>query len=191
VPGDEKAGKGNYIVNTIHDVHLYTVYDGVEPHNGIIHWVLYTLDNEMLMEGQKEIVLRYGESIKQETLDFAEAIAQHGRQQIYLRLWLDVANATVSQQTVFFTAPRFLNLRQAPVRHEVHSHSDGMLAIEFSSPVFQHRVAFDIEGMDYRASDNFFDLYPNVPHRVLVRAEGLTSAELSRRLQTRSLVDSY
>ena len=34
VPGDEKAGKGNYITNTIHDVNIYTVYDGVGAQDG-------------------------------------------------------------------------------------------------------------------------------------------------------------
>ena len=192
VPGDEKAGKGNYIQNTIHDVDIYTVYDGLEPQDGTVRWTLYNLDDEVVAEGSKAVALRYGESIKQETLDFADAIARHGRNRLYLRLWLEVNNATVSQQTVFFTAPRFLNLRRAPVQYTVRPHTDGALwEIEFSSPVFQHRVAFDIEGADYRVGDNFFDLYPNVPHRVLVRAEHLTEADLSARLTTRSLVDTY
>ncbi len=97
----------------------------------------------------------------------------------------------MSQETVFFTAPRFLNLRRASIRRNVLSHGDGVIKIEFLSPVLQHRVEFDLAGAEYRASDNFFDLYPNVPHHVLIRAEHLTEAELSERLSTRSLVDSY
>ena len=94
------------------------------------------------------------------------AIAQHDRRQLYLRLWLEVGGQTVSQQTVFFTAPRFLNLRRAPIQSSIHAQHDGAIEIEFSSPVFQHSVEFDLAGTDYRASDNFFELYPNVPHRV-------------------------
>jgi beta-mannosidase len=191
VPGDEKAGTGNYIVNTIHDINVYTVYDGVEPQNGTVKWTLYTLDDEIVEEGNKDVGLRYGEAVKQATLDFADAIEKHGRRRLYLRLRLEVDDAVVSQQTVFFTAPRFLNLRRAPVQSKMVSHSDGVVEIEFSSQVFQHRVEFDVEGADYRASDNFFDLYPQVPHRVVVRADNLTEADLSERLRTRSLVDSY
>jgi beta-mannosidase len=77
------------------------------------------------------------------------------------------------------------------VQSKIVSHGDGAVELEFSSPVFQHRVEFDLDGVDYRASDNFFDLYPQVPHRVLVRADNLTGAQLSERLRTRSLVDSY
>jgi beta-mannosidase len=191
VPGDEKAGKGNYIHNTIHEVAIYTVYDGMEPQQGTVHWALYTLDDEIVRHGSKDVVLRYGESVKQDTLDFAETIDQHGRRRLYLRLWLDVHDETVSQQTVFVTAPRFLDLRRAPVHTTIRAHGDGAIEIEFSSPVFQHRVAFDIDGTEYRASDNFFDLYPNVAHSVVVRAANLTEAELSERLHVRSLVDSY
>ncbi len=191
VPGDERAGKGNYIHNTIHDVHVYTVYDGVEPRDGTVNWTLYNLDDEILSEGSQEVALRYGESVQQATLDFADAIAQHGRRHLYLRLWLEVGGETVSQQTVFFTAPRFLSLRRAPVGHRVRKLDDDTLEIAFSSPVFQHRVEFDIAGIEYRASDNFFDLYPDKPHRVRVRAPRLSTAELSARLRTHSLVDTF
>jgi beta-mannosidase len=191
VPGDEKAGKGNYITNTIHEVNIYTVYDGVAAQDGTVKWALYNLDDQILEQGQQDVTLRYGESHKLATLDFADAIAQHDRRQLYLRLWLEVGGQTVSQQTVFFTAPRFLNLRRAPVQSRVLGQRDGATEIEFVSPVFQHSVEFDLPGTDYRASDNFFELYPNVPHRVLVRAAGLSEAQLAERLVTRSLVDTY
>jgi beta-mannosidase len=77
------------------------------------------------------------------------------------------------------------------VQRSIHTQADGAFEIEFSSPVFQHSVEFDLAGINYRASDNFFDLYPNVPHHVLVRAANLDETELAERLTTRSLVDSY
>src|SRR5262249_17348026 len=156
-------GKGNYITNTIHEVNVYTVYDGVEAQDGTVKWSLYKLDNQILEQGQQDVALRYGQSQQLATLDFAAAIAQHGRRQLFLRLWLEIGGQTVSQQTVFFTAPRFLDLRPAPVQHTIQAQADGVFAIEFSSPVFQHSVAFDLAGIEYRASDNFFELYPNVP----------------------------
>ena len=191
VPGDEKAGLGNYISNTIQSVDVYTVYDGVEPQDGSLKWTLYNLDDETVTQGSKAVALRYGESLKQQTLDLSDAIGQHGRRHLYLRLWLEVDGQPVSQQTVFLTAPRFLNLHAAPVQCKLLSQSADAIEVEFSSPVFQHRVEFDLAGLEYRASDNFFDLYPGIAHRVLVRAPGLTEAEFGRRLNTRSLVDSY
>ena len=71
-----------------------------------------------LSRAELEVALRYGESLKLTTLDFADAIMRHGRRRLYLRLWLEVGDQTESQQTVFFTAPRFLNLRRAPVQQQ-------------------------------------------------------------------------
>src|SRR3712207_8572237 len=89
--------RSNYIINTLHQVNIYTVYDGREPQNGTLHWALYTLDDQIIRHGSKDVALRYGESVKQDTLDFAEAIAQHGRRRLYVRLWLDLNGDTVSQ----------------------------------------------------------------------------------------------
>jgi beta-mannosidase len=191
VPGDEKAGIGNYITSTIHEVNIYTVYDGVAAQDGTVKWALYNLDDQVIDQGQRDVALRYGEAQKLATLDFAEAIAQHGRRRLFLRLWLEVGGQTASQQTVFFTAPRFLDLRRAPVQHSIRAQADGAFVLEFTSPVFQHNVAFELAGAEYRASDNFFELYPNVPHRVVVRAPGLTEAQLAERLTVHSLVDTY
>ena len=83
VPGDEKAGTGNYITNTIHDVNVYTVYDSVEPQDGTVQWALYNLDDQILEQGRRDVALRYGESLRLATLDFADAIAQHDRRQLY------------------------------------------------------------------------------------------------------------
>ena len=71
------------------------------------------------------------------------------------------------------------------------------MEIEFRSGVFQHRVKFELDGVAYRASDNFFDLHPHWPHKVRVRlkdkdgAGKLTAAALGAKLRTMSLADSY
>ena len=62
----------------------------------------------------------------------------------------------------------------------------------FVSPVFQHRFAFDLRGVEHRASDNFFDLYPGERKVVTVEfSRKQTAARLQRRLTYRSLVDTY
>lgn len=191
VPGDETAGKGNYITSTIHEVNIYTVYDGVEQREGVMSWALYAMDDTIIDQGQLNVVLRYGESIKQQSIDFSDAIEQYGRRNLYLRVWLDIDSETVSQQTVFLTAPRFLNLRRAPIHYEVNAQADGFFELVFSSPTFHHRVAFDLEGIAYRASDNFFDLYLNIPYRVVVHAPDVDESAFRERFSVRSLVDSY
>jgi beta-mannosidase len=49
-----------------------------------------------------------------------------------------------------------------------------------------------LPGLVYRASDNYFDLYPDEPKTVLVETdEPQTATSLKRRLTWRSLVDTY
>jgi beta-mannosidase len=64
--------------------------------------------------------------------------------------------------------------------------------ISFTSTALQHRFAFDLAGIDYRADDNFIELYPDEPKSVIVTlTKPCTAAELRSRLSSRSLVDTY
>ena len=199
VPGDETAGVGNRLKSTIGEVHLYTVYDGREPEVGAhLAWELRHLDGRRLEHGGRAVTLRYNESVRQETLDFAGAMAEHGAGNLYLHVLLTVDGRTVSEDTVFLTAPRFLSLPHAPVEAAVTAagEGEGVFDVEFRSAVFQHRVKFELGGLAYRASDNFFDLHPHWPHRVRVRlkktaAAVLTADELRAKLTTLSLAGSY
>ena len=200
VPGDEKPGVGNHLESTIHAVDLYTVYDGREPEAAAhLAWELRHLDGRRLEHGGRAVTLRFNESVCQERLDFAGAMAGHGAGNLYLHVLLTVDGHTVSEDTVFLTAPRFLNLPHAPVDATVAAaagEGEGVFDLEFRSAVFQHRVKFELGGLAYRASDNFFDLHPHWPHRVRVRLKktaGPTPGadELRARLTTLALAGSY
>ncbi len=197
VPGDETVGVGNRLKSTIHEVHLYTVYDGVDPEaSAHLAWELRHLDGRRLEHGGRAVTLRFNENVCQERLDFAGAMAEHGAGKIYLHVLLTVAGRTVSEDTVFFTAPRFLNLPRAPVETTVTPTGEGEFDLEFRSAVFQHRVKFELGGLAYRASDNFFDLHPHCPHQVRVRLKANggpvpTAQELRAKITTLSLADSY
>src|SRR3712207_8759900 len=49
--------RSNYIINTLHQANIYTVYDGREPQNGTLHWALYTLDDQIIRHGSKDVAL--------------------------------------------------------------------------------------------------------------------------------------
>ena len=64
--------------------------------------------------------------------------------------------------------------------------------LTFTSPVFQHRFAFDLPGVAHRSSDNYFELYPRESKTVEVElALPRTPAQLKRALVFHSLVDTY
>jgi beta-mannosidase len=192
VPGDETAGIGNYRQTSVQEVHLYTTYDHPAPARGELRWDLFHLDGRRLLGGRKAVALRYGESVKQQTLDLAKPMAQHGRDSIYLRIALDVKGACVSEDTVFLTPPRFLELPKAKTNVAIRLTSATSASLTFTSTGFQHRFAFDFAGLGYRATDNYFELYPREKKTVGVTfTKPVTLARLKKTLAHLSLVDTY
>ena len=192
VPGDDVAGVGNYRHNTVREAHLYTVYDAPEPARGTLRWDLFHVDGRVVRRGKLRVQLRPGESVLHETLDLAEPIAEHGVDALLLRVALDVGGTRVSEDTVFFAPPRFVELRRGPIHVDVERRSARRFRLTLESPIFQHRVAVALPGLTHFSSDNYFELYPGEPKSIDVElAEKATKKELRRALVTRSLVDTY
>jgi len=192
VPGEETAITGNYRRTTVREVHLYTVYDAPQPAAGTLRWRLCHLDGRTLQKGAQKVALRYGESVKQRTLDVAVAMAKHGRDHLYLRLELVIGGVVASEEVVFLTAPRFVDLPRGKTRVGVKRLSPTKARLTFTSAVFQHRFAFELPGLAHTASDNFFALYPDEPRSVEVEFARPVAAEAIRRTLTfRSLADTF
>jgi beta-mannosidase len=129
---------------------------------------------------------------RQHTLDLAGPLEAFGREKVYLRIALDVGGRCVSQDTVLCTLPRFIDLPPPRTRVELKARGARRATVTFTSPVFQHRFAFDFAGRPATVSDNFFDLYPGEPRRVAVEFATPASAAAWRRALTfRSLADTY
>ena len=192
VPGDDTTIIGNYRRSTVREVHLYTVYDAPQPAKGVLHWDLFHLNGKRVLRGRKPVSLRYGESVRQMTLDLAALLAKHTHDALYLRIALEIAGERVSEETVFLTAPRFLNLPKARTSATLKLSDAKSGTIEFRSTAFQHRFSFDFPGVPFRCSDNFFELYPDEPKRVTIEFDRpQTPARLKRLLTHMSLVDTY
>lgn len=192
VPGDELAGIGNYRQSTVGEVHLYTVYDAPQPARGTLRWDLFRIDGAIVQRGRKSVDLAYGESVRQHTLDLAPQLAKHGRENLYLRIALDVEDQLASEDTVLLTPPRFMNLPRPRTKVAIELLRPTQAQLRFTSPVFQHRFAFDLPGLAHRASDSYFDLYPNETKTVLVDlTRPATRAQLREKIVWRSLADTY
>jgi beta-mannosidase len=192
VPGEEKTGANNYRRTTVREVHLYTVYDAPQPATGALCWELFHVDGRVVRRGRQPVALRCGESVLQRTLDLAKPMRQHGRDNLYLRIALNVGGTCVSEETVLLAPPRFLALPRARTAVTLRMIAPTKAALTFVSPVFQHRFAFDLPGLAHHSSDNYFELYPRRRKTVGVEfARPQTAARLRRRLIHRSLVDTY
>ena len=192
VPGDETTITGNYRRTTVREVHLHTVYDAPETRRGELRWTLFHLDERVLLRGRKSVVLRPGESARQQTLDLGRLMEKHGRDNLHLRISLFIGRKCASEETVFLTPPRFLQLRRGRTRAVFRQRSPRQAEVTFSSTAFQHRFAFDLPGIAFRSSDNYFELYPD--QAKVVRLDFARPQPLKRLRQAlvhHSLVDSY
>lgn len=192
VPGTETAIIGNYRRSTVRQVHLYTVYDAPQAADGLLLWDLFHVDGRVIQGGQKRVTLRYGRSVKQQTLDLAKPIALHGRDHLYLRIALEIDGTRVSEETVFLAPPRFVALPKARTEVTVRSLTPQRALLTFRSDAFHHRFAFELPGLAHHSSDNFFELYPREKREVLVDFDQpTTKAAIARALSWQSLADTY
>jgi len=119
-------------------------------------------------------------------------LAKHGSASLYLRIVLEIEGNIVSEDTVFLTSPRFLALPKAKASVSVSMRTPSLARLTFTSPVFQHRLAFELPGLEHRSSDNFFDLYPGVAKTVDVElAHPQPEAGVCQALTWHSLADTY
>lgn len=192
VPGDETHGIGNYRRSTVRHVHLHTVSDLVETTRAELRWHLFLLDKRVVLHGAKRVVLRYGRSVLEKTLDLGRAIAVHGRDNLHLRIALWIGGRRVSEDTVFLSPPRYAKLEDPVTTTEFVRESATRYRVRFSTDHFQHRFAFDFTGMEHRGDDNYFDLYPDEPREVAVCfRHPQDEAAVRAALVHRSLVSTY
>lgn len=191
VPGDEEVTIGNYRRSTADTAHLHTVYDAPAPAAGVLRWDLFHVDGRVLLRGRKAVALRYGRSVRHRTLRLGHLLARHGRDNVVLRLALDVGGQRVSEDSAFFAPPRFVALRKARTTVAVALAAPARARLTFTADAFQHRFAFDLHGIAHQAADNYFELFPGEPKTVEVElARPLTVAQLRAALTHRSLADT-
>ena len=192
VPGEEVFGTNNYRKSTVRLAHLHTSYDGPSPAAGVLRWDLFHLDGRIVLSGRKRVRLAPMKSSLERTLDLSAPIAAHGREQLYLRVALDIGRRTASESTALLTLPRFMPLPKPRTKVSVRMRSPRVAQVAFTSAVFQHQFAFDFLGQSFTSSDNVFDLYPGERKEVVVEFMArVTSAVLRRAIRHRSLADTY
>ncbi|WP_221774750.1 beta-mannosidase [Pelagicoccus albus] len=192
VDGDESWGIGNYRHSDIEQLELYTVFDGVPNAKGLLSWELFHVNGESLLQGTKRVNLRYGESKSQKTLKLAKLLKKHGRDNLFMRIALDSDDQRLSEDTVFFTPIRFVELPKAETKVAIRKLSKTEFELDFTSTAFQHRFEFDFPGLCCKASDNYFELYAGETKTVQIEfPEPVALGQLKRGIKYRSLVNTY
>ncbi len=194
IPGDESVVVGNYRRSSVREAHIYTVFDAPTPTTGELRWQVRHLDGSVVLSGRRRVRLAPLSSTIQTTLDLAPVLARHGRDHVYLRVTLETADHPRSEETIFLTPPRFLELPRGKITATLRKLSPTEQELTLVSPVFQHRVEVELPGLDHALDDNFLELYPEEPRTLrltLAKPTRQTPAALQKRLRLRSLVDTY
>ncbi|MDR2676268.1 MAG: glycoside hydrolase family 2 protein [Opitutaceae bacterium] len=205
VIGDETAGIGNYRRSTVERVDLYTVYDGPGKKDAVLAWEIFHLDGRVLAAGRRKVALRHGESRRRRSLAPRKLMAAHGRDNLVLRLALEIDGALAGEDSVFLVPPRFIALRRGATRVTVKKRAGTAdaadagtaggarrFALTFLSREFQHGFHFDLDGLAHAASDNYFELFPGRAKTVDITLDRpATAAAVRAALRVGSLVDSY
>jgi beta-mannosidase len=192
VPGDEIFGINNYRKSTVRLVHIHTCHDATGTAKAVVRWYLMHLDGRVLQSGRKRVALQPMSSVRQRTLDLAGPLAKFGRERIYLRVALDVAGERVSEDSVFFTLPRFMDFPKPKTKVLIRIKEPGRASVSFTSTGFQHMFEFDFPGRRFAASDNFFELYPGETKQVEVEfTDRVTLQGLRGSIIHRSLAETY
>jgi beta-mannosidase len=190
--GEDKAGIGNRRNNTRSMVELWTVYDAPESRRALLSWQLATLNGEILLDEREELVLQYGESKMQKTLDLSALLDQESKDNVYLRVQLKdaITGEELSRNTALFTVPRFLDLSKEPIGVETKWHSPTEMELQLSAPSFHYGVCVT-QKPGLHVSDNFFDLHPNETRSVIVRFDEAPQQPESVMPRVFSLADTY
>ena len=189
--GTEEVGRINRQISTVEGAELFAVWDGPGRFEGTVGWALRRLDGKILAARERPVSLDHAESKLVERLELAAELARHGKAAVYLQLWLDQAGERVARNTVFFTAPRFLDLPRERLRPRVKRLAARTFELTFRSRTFQHQVHSELAGVAHQLSDDYFDLFPGTPHRVVLECErALDPAAIRKRLRIMALADS-
>lgn len=193
VNGDEASGRSNMIINTMNTADIYTVYDLKEPMTAVLGWELYNIQEKMLIsKGSKNITLKYGEARCHENIDFTKTLEAVGRSNVALRIFVMSNDQCIAQNTVLFTAPRFIDFNESRIVPRISSANGKLFRLKFSPKHFYYQVMISCKGEIIQASDNYFDLFPGIGYDVeITTKKKMTVEEFKSKLSISSIADSY
>jgi beta-mannosidase len=163
-----------------------------EPCDGTLRWALTNVVGETLKQGSEKLRIAPMKSRRRRRLVVAKEREKYGDRDLILWLSLVVNGEAVSSNTVTFAKPKQMDLVDPRIVARMTTERDGsvLLRLHARHPAFY--VWLELEGMDARFSDNFFDLGANAKTEVIIRPEtSVAESEIRKRLRVRSLIDTY
>ncbi len=190
--GEDLVGSINRRFNTLSGAEIHTVSDSRRPIAAELRWTLYHLNGKKLLAGSRKVRLLYGKSVLQKKLKLSKELVAHGRESVYLRLEVRDRAGILSENTVFFSALRFMELPKESPRWRIRRLGKASFQVEIRAKTFQHMVVIEVVGMKFRMSDNGFDLYPGIPRRIKLSLEkDYPQTFIRKKIRIMTMAQSY
>ncbi|MGE5557356.1 MAG: beta-mannosidase [Bacillota bacterium] len=189
---EESVGNNNRITIAPKGVEIYTICDSRKPLDAELGWMLWNMEGRLLAQESWKVPLRYGEAVCHEVLDLSKEIAEYGLESLYLRVYLEQKGKLLSEKTVLFSEPRHLKLSKENLAPKVSRINTRSFELFFKTRSYQHQVALELPDTKCRFSDNYFDLYPSIPRKIILDLESeYDAAALKKNLIITTLADTY
>ncbi len=184
----------NYRVSSINAMEVHVVYDGPDAASGAVEWALWSLQgNSPVHSGDGRVNLLPGDAKIFETIDCKEIVEQYDRDDLVLRTRLSAAGHEDSWNATFFSAPRHLEFKRPEFETEVVELGSNHFEVTVRSDVIAYQVFINLENaIEFRASDNAFDVFPSEIKRVEIRTLApLSLLQFKENMRVFSYRDTY
>lgn len=174
------------------DVGVHITSDQREQTAGVLSWRLTDTAGTLLAENRLDCPIKPLSDTKTMNVQFADHLREHGARKLLVWLALKVDGKVVSEDVVFFTRPKHLELQAPQFTTQISKQPDGAFELTIDATVPAVWVWPELSGVNATYSDRFFHLAPGKPVSVVVTPErALSEDEFRQALLMRSLVDTW
>ena len=168
---------------------VYVISDRLEPAAGELSLRLLDFRGELLWQQYFSRRINPNSSDLWYEIGLDELLSGVDRQRVVLAVELNTEQIRVSENVLYFTPPRDLELPPASVQTQIRKIQDGY-SIKLKADVLVKNIYLTVGGSSGRFSDNYFDLLPNEPVIVIFQTNR-AGENFEQKFRFSSLVDSY
>jgi beta-mannosidase len=179
------------VENSTFEVHITN--DLLADTQAVARWKATDAKGRQLLCGQKQIAVPKCSNVLAETVELKDAINQKSVRDVIVWLELEVGGEIVSENMVLFARPKHLELAEdVHITADVEKISACIFNVVISADKPALWVRLELDGIDAKYSDNFFNICSGVFKRVEVElAEDISAADFKKKLSVSSLINTY
>lgn len=168
------------------NIEIHVVSDRLAPIEAKMDIKLLDFKGNVLKDVSKTISIPANSSANYVTEDKNEFLNGNPAAEVFLHVQVLEGNALLSENKLYFEAPKDLKLPKPRVQHEIRTTVGGVL-ITLKTDVLAKNVFLSTEGEAFFA-DNYFDLIPDQSMTIFCKTD-MTLKEFGKQLKIRTLAD--